>query len=57
MSRASSSKCNMTLLQQPGEEKLLIVKPKALRFNTANISYKIAQVFGFVIGLSRSTCF
>ena len=36
MSHASSGKCNMTLLQQPGQKKLLILKPKIHRRNAAN---------------------
>ena len=31
MSRASCSKCNMTMIQQPGKEKLLISKTKSHR--------------------------
>ena len=37
MSHTSRSKCNMKLIQQPVEEKLLISKQKALSFNTTNI--------------------
>ena len=33
----SCSKCNMKLIQQPGKEKLLILKQKALSFSTTNI--------------------
>ena len=36
MSHTSCSKCNMKLLQQPGNEKLLISKQKALSFSTTN---------------------
>ena len=31
---------SMTLTQQPGKEKLLILKAKIHSFHTANISYK-----------------
>ena len=50
MSHATSSKCNMTLIKQPGEEELLIFVKKPHSFHTANVSYmhisswKIAQI-------------
>ena len=53
MPHASRNKCNMSLIQQAGKEKLLILKPKTHNFNTTNISYmdisskKIAQIFDF----------
>ena len=55
MPHTSCSKCNMKLIQQPGKEKLLISKQKALSFNTTNIfcmkisSKKISQFFLFLV--------
>ena len=39
MYHISWSKCNMTLIQQPGQKKLLISNPKAHGLNAANIYY------------------
>ena len=54
MSDSSSSKCKMTRIDQAGEEKLLILKPKNLICCTKNNFYinlltqKIAIPFGFL---------
>ena len=64
----SSSKCNMKLIQQPGEEKLQISKQKALSLNATNffcmkiffIENRSCFFFFSKQGLnliSRSTCF
>ena len=53
MPRTGCSKCNMKLIKQPGKEKLLISKQKALSFNTTNTfcmkisPKKIPQIFYF----------
>ena len=39
MSHATSSKCNMTLIKQPGEEELLIFVKKPHSFHTANAHF------------------
>ena len=66
--KAAANQCGMmTRMQQPGEEKLLILNPKAPSSYTTDNSVinlpqeKIDRIFGFWAGqsvkLTRSTCF
>ena len=66
--KAAANQCGMmTRMQQPGEEKLLILNPKASNSYATDNSVinlpqdKIDRIFGFWAGqsvkLTRSTCF